>query len=233
MNLKTVSSTYFELPKGLSQLSPVYWVECEGELNGSALLELQHCMEVVEEENNLTDLKFAVSRVDVDQGSNCKFELREGDFVGSSGKLEIAHFSAWRVAIVAMQSAFGIAPVLQIGLYYQKVSSSVYMVNFLVVPKQDGWEKVYNNNTLPIDICSSMLLYIVCFTADIQMLLKHFDTNSKYIGSQKTTAVLDGKVVSLLLHTDSGPKPLNNNYVVDGWKLKPKEDLTVYDDITV
>ena len=158
VNLKTVSSTYFELPKGLSQLSPVYWVECEGELNGSALLELQHCMEVIEEENNLTDLKFAVSRVNVEQGSNCKFELREGDFVGSSGKLEIAHFSAWRVAIVAMQSAFGIAPVLQIGLYYQKVSSSVYMVNFLVVPKQDGWEKVYNN-TLPTDICSSMLLY--------------------------------------------------------------------------
>ena len=43
---------------------------------------------VVEEAN----LKFVVSRVDdVDHGSNCKFELRESDFVGSSGKLEIAH----------------------------------------------------------------------------------------------------------------------------------------------
>ena len=141
MNLKTVSSIHFELPKGSSQLSPVYWVECEGELNGSALLELQHCVEVVEE-GNLTDLKFAVSRVDVDQGSDCKFELREGDFDGSSGKLEIAHFPAWRVVIVAVQSTFGLLPVLQVGLYYQKVSSSVYMVNFLVVPKQDAWEKV-------------------------------------------------------------------------------------------
>ena len=141
VNLKTVSSIHFELPKGSSQLSPVYWVECEGELNGSALLELQHCVEILEE-GDLANLKFAVSRVDVDQGSDCKFELREGDFVGSSGKLEIAHFSAWRVVIVAVQSALGLAPVLQIGLYYQKVSSSVYMVNFLVVPKQDAWEKV-------------------------------------------------------------------------------------------
>ena len=141
VKLKTVSSTHFELPKGSSQLSPVYWVECEGELNGSALLELQHCVEILEE-GDLANLKFAVSRVDVDQGSDCKFELREGDFVGSSGKLEIAHFSAWRVVIVAVQSALGLAPVLQIGLYYQKVSSSVYMVNFLVVPKQDAWEKV-------------------------------------------------------------------------------------------
>ena len=141
VKLKTVSSTHFELPKGSSQLSPVYWVECEGELNGSALLELQHCVEILEE-GDLANLKFAVSRVDVDQGSDCKFELREGDFVGSSGKLEIAHFSAWRVVIVAVQSALGLAPVLQVGLYYQKVSSSVYMVNFLVVPKQDAWEKV-------------------------------------------------------------------------------------------
>ena len=78
-----------------------------------------------------------------------------------------------------------------------------------------------------------LLYYIVCFTAGIQMLLKHFDANSKYIGSKKTTAVLDGKVVSLLLHTESGPQPLRVDYVVDGWKLKPKEDLTVYDDITV
>ena len=143
VNLKTVSSTHFELPKGTSQLSPVYWVKCEGELNGSALLELKHCVEVVEE-GNLANLKFAVSRVDVDHRSNCEFELREGDFVGSYGKLEIANFLAWRVVIVAVQSTIGLAPhaVLQVGLYYQKVSSSVYMVNFLVVPKQDAWEKV-------------------------------------------------------------------------------------------
>ena len=141
MKLKTVSSVCFELPKGSSQLSPVYWVECEGQLNGSALLELQHCVEVVKEEN-LANVKFALSRVDVDHGSNCKFKLKKGDFVGSSGKLEIAHFSAWRVVIVAMQSSLGLPPVLQVGLYYQKVSPSIYMVDFLAVPKQDGWEKV-------------------------------------------------------------------------------------------
>ena len=60
-----------------------------------------HCVEILEE-RDLANLKFAVSRVDVDQGCNSKFELREGDFVGSSGKLQIAHFSVWRVAIVAM-----------------------------------------------------------------------------------------------------------------------------------
>ena len=51
------------------------------------------------------------------------------------------------------------------------------------------------------------------------MLLKHFDTNSNYIGSKKTKAVLDGKAVSLLLHTDSGPQPLTDDHVVKGWKL--------------
>ena len=59
------------------------------------------------------------------------------------------------------------------------------------------------------------------------MLLKHFDTNSKYIGSKKTTAVLNDKAVSLLLHTDSGAQPLTDDHVVNGWKLKPKEDLMV------
>ena len=60
------------------------------------------------------------------------------------------------------------------------------------------------------------------------MLLKHFDSNSKYIGSKKTTAVLNDKAVSLLLHTESGGQPLINDHVVNGWMLKPKEDLTVY-----
>ena len=66
-----------------------------------------------------------------------------------------------------------------------------------------------------------------------QMLLKHFDTNKKYIGSKKTTAVLTGKAVSLLLHTDSGGQPLTDDHVVNGWKLKPKEDLTVYSKMMV
>ena len=80
-----------------------------------------------------------------------------------------------------------------------------------------------------------LYLYIVCFTDmhGIQMLLKHFDTNKKYIGSKKTTAVFNGKAVSLLLHTDSGGQPLTDDHVVNGWKLKPKEDLTVYSKMMV
>ena len=71
------------------------------------------------------------------------------------------------------------------------------------------------------------VLYYVCFTSEIQMLLKHFDSNSKYTGSMKTTAVIKGKAVSLQLHTDNGAQELTDDHVVNGWKLKPKEDLTV------
>ena len=140
VKLKTITSFNFELPKGSSQLSPVYWVECEGELGGPALLELQHCVRHAKE-RELSGLKFAVSRVD---GPSCKFELREGKFDGLSGKLEIAHFSAWRVVVVSMQVCVGLGPVLVASLYYQKLSSSVYMVNFVAVPQQEAWEKVYN-----------------------------------------------------------------------------------------
>ena len=132
VKLKTISSIDFELPKGSSQLSPVYWVECLGELGGPALLEIQHCVRAANE-RGLSDLKLAVSRVD---GLSCKFELREGKFDGSSGKLEIAHFSAWRVVVVSMQICVGLGPVLLASLYYQKLSSSVYMVNFVAVPQQ-------------------------------------------------------------------------------------------------
>ena len=59
------------------------------------------------------------------------------------------------------------------------------------------------------------------------MLLKHFDHSMKYVGSMKTTAVLRANRISLQLHADSGAKPLTGEHVVDGWKLKPKEDLTV------
>ena len=140
--LKTISSIDFELPKGLCQLSPVYWVECEGELGGPALLEIDHCMKALREERNLSHLKFAVSRVD---GPSCKFELRDGEFVGSSGKLEIAHFSAWRVVVVCsmkIRVGLGLSPVLLASLYYQKLSPSVYMVSFVAVPHQSAWEKV-------------------------------------------------------------------------------------------
>ena len=67
----------------------------------------------------------------------------------------------------------------------------------------------------------------MCVTAGIQMLLKYFDTNSKYIASKKTTAVLDGIAVSLQLHTDRGVQELTDDIIVNHWKLKPKEDLTV------
>ena len=138
VKLKTISSIDFALPKGSSQLSPVYWVECDKELGGPALLEIQHCVRHAKE-RELSDLKFAVSRVDE---PSCKFELREGKFDGSSGKLEIAHFSAWRVVVVNIQLCVGLGPVLLASLYYQKPSSSVYTVDFVAVPRQDAWEKV-------------------------------------------------------------------------------------------
>ena len=140
VKLKTISSINFELPKGSCQLSPVYWVECEGELGGPVLLELQHCVRAMEE-RDLSDLKFAVNRVGE---HSCKFELREGKFFGSSGKLEIAHFSAWRVVVVSMQLRVGLGPVLLASLYYQKLSPSVYMVSFVAVPHQEAWEQVIN-----------------------------------------------------------------------------------------
>ena len=152
VKLKTISSIDFELPKGSSQLSPVYWVECEGELGGSALLEIEHCVRPAKE-RELSNLKFAVSRVDE---PSCKFELREGKFDGSSGKLEIAHFSAWRVVVVSMQVRVGLGPVLLASLYYQKLSPSVYMVNFVAVPQQDAWEKV---RAIPVHPLCNMLEY--------------------------------------------------------------------------
>ena len=113
-------------------------MECEGELGGPVLFEIQHCARLAKE-RELSDLKFAVSKVD---GPGCMFELREGKFDGLSGKLEIAHFSAWRVVVVSMQLCVGLGPVLLASLYYQKLSPSVYMVNFVAVPQQDAWEKV-------------------------------------------------------------------------------------------
>ena len=59
------------------------------------------------------------------------------------------------------------------------------------------------------------------------MLLKQYDNSMKYVGRIKTTAVLRESRISLQLHTDSGAKPLTGEHIVDGWKLKPKEDLTV------
>ena len=138
VKLKTISSINFELPEGSSQLSPVYWVECEGKLGGPALLEIRHCVRHANE-RELSDLKFAVSRID---GPSCKFELREGKFDGLSGKLKISHFSTWRVVVVSMQVRVGLGPVLLASLYYQKLSPSVYMVNFVAVPQQEAWEKV-------------------------------------------------------------------------------------------
>ena len=59
------------------------------------------------------------------------------------------------------------------------------------------------------------------------MLLNHFDSSRQYVGGMKTTAVLKENKISLQLHTDSGAKPLTSDHIVDGWRLKPKEDLTV------
>ena len=65
------------------------------------------------------------------------------------------------------------------------------------------------------------------------MLLERFDNSRQCVEIIKTTAVLTDNRISLQLHTDSGGKPLTDDHIVDGWKLKPKEDLTVYIDYTL
>ena len=76
-----------------------------------------------------------------------------------------------------------------------------------------------------------MLYFVHVFLYwNIQMLLKYifwYKLQIKYIGSKKTTAVLDGNAVSLQLHTDSGAQELADDHIVNHWKLKPMEDLTV------
>ena len=142
-NLKTVSSNMFELPSKVEQLSPVYLVESDGEVGGPVGLQLQHCAEIKDDQQH--GLLFAVNKVGGDE-SSLKFELHEGQVSTSSyGKLEWTHFeTALRVAVVhkKSESALMSSQIFQSSLYYQQVSKSKFMINFVVVPRQKAWEKV-------------------------------------------------------------------------------------------
>ena len=153
-NLKTVSSNGYKLPKKAKQLSPVYWVETEDNLGGPVGVELQHYVR-----GSLDDqrrgLRFAVSKVNRKK-SSYKFELRKGLFNDNSyGRLEMEHFSAWRVGIVQVDSSVRLSPKFLANLYYQKVSQSVYIINLVVVPCQEAYEKVSKTNMLIRHIASS------------------------------------------------------------------------------
>ena len=52
--LKIVSSSKFHMPEGVEQLSPVYWVESEGEMGGPMEIELQHTAIVTQDIQKLT-----------------------------------------------------------------------------------------------------------------------------------------------------------------------------------
>ena len=140
-NLKTVSCGNYELPKEFEQLSPVYTMETKGELGGPVGLELQHCAEVKEEGQQL-GMMFAVSKVE-EGGSSSSFMLRDGQFsTGTThGKVEV-EFPNWRAAVVRRKNAVGPSPVFLASLYYQQLSPTMCLIHFIIVPKQDAWEKV-------------------------------------------------------------------------------------------
>ena len=142
-NLKTVSSNKFKLPKEIKQLiSPVYWIESEGDLGGPVGLVLQHY--VTGALHDLRNgLRFAECRVENGKSSR-SFKFRDdGVFTENShGKLEIEHFSAWRITIGMLNTALGLSTRFIASLYYQQVSPSTYLINFVVVPWQEAYERV-------------------------------------------------------------------------------------------
>lgn len=141
--LKTVSSDKFDLPEETQQLSPVYWVESKGKVEGAVGVELQHSAEVTQE-GQKNGLRFAMCKVELGMSTR-KFELEKGEFShGSYGKVKVNQFSiaTWLVTIVRYNSATDLSPVFLANLYYQKMTKSIGMMNFIVVPRQDAWEKV-------------------------------------------------------------------------------------------
>ena len=132
------------MPKDIEQLSPVYWVESRGELKGSVELELEHSAEVMQDLKD-PGMRFAICRRK-DGESSYNFELCEGQFISSHGKLKIQHFSIWRVAVVHLRSALGVPQPFLANLYYQRVSPTTCMINFIIVPRQEAWEKVNKDN---------------------------------------------------------------------------------------
>ena len=61
------------------------------------------------------------------------------------------------------------------------------------------------------------------------MLLDHFDKSQKFLGRKMSvTTEFKRKSISLQLPSDRGGQhPFDGEHVIKGWKLKPKQDLTV------
>ena len=113
-------------------------------------LELEHSAEVMQDLQD-PGMRFAICRKK-DGESSCSFELCEGQFISSHGKLEIQHFSIWRVVVVRLRSAIGVPQLFLANLYYQSVSPTTCMINFLIVPRQEAWEKVKERSSFYIII---------------------------------------------------------------------------------
>ena len=138
--LNIVSSSKFDLPEGVEQFSPVYWVESEGELGGPVEVELQHSG-IVTQDIQKEGLKFAVCTAE-DEESSYNFELCEGQFDHSHGKLEIEHFCHKQVVVVRKLSAVTIQQLFLANLYTERVSPTTFLITFIIVPRQEAWEKV-------------------------------------------------------------------------------------------
>lgn len=143
-NLKMVSSKKFVLPKKTIQLSPLYLVESEGDTSrGPLVIELQHFAKGTLDDQQ-QGLRFAVCKMDDAKPSHPHtFELCEGLFnVDHYGRMELENFSACGMAIVQLDSAIGLSPMFVSCLYYQMLSHSKYIINYIVVPLQKAWKKV-------------------------------------------------------------------------------------------
>ena len=138
-SLKIVSSDKLQLPADAEQISPLYWVKCEGDTGGPVDLEVQHSAEPSHSEEQL-GLKFAVCKM---EKPSCTFELHGGQFsMGPRGRLELHQLTSCLVTIVRMKSAVELSPLFLANLYYQQLSQSKCLIHFLIVPRQEAWEKV-------------------------------------------------------------------------------------------
>ena len=121
----------------------MYSMETKGELQGQVRVELQHCVSV-KEDGQQVGMMFAVSKVE-DGGTYSNFVLREGQFgIGSHGKLEM-EFPNWRAAIVRQKAAAGPSPVFLAYVYYQQLSPTKCLIHFIIVPNQEAWKEVYSH----------------------------------------------------------------------------------------
>lgn len=147
-SIKAVWSSDFELPEGTELVSPVYLVSCEGEVGGAVGVELQHCAQVNQEDQN-SGLDFVVCKVEKEKPPY-QFEVCRGQFSNASsfGRVEVK-FSSKFLAIIRWIAGWGpsqvpqAAPTFLAKLYYQQQQQqSNTTVHFVIVPKLDMLTKV-------------------------------------------------------------------------------------------